>query len=777
MSDVVIDSIKALELPGVLEEVSAHARSMPGKLRVLNSFPMTDSSIIAKKLKMALEMKEVLNLNGDFSFSGLVPLEGVFEKLSGLSSVLDPEEILAIRDLLAVSSTVKRKIEDLEERFELIKLYFDRLMSLGQLKAVLKRSLDENGAVKPNASPELIRISDEISALRGRIHKRLDKIVRDRELARVVQEDYVTVRNDRYVILLRPEFKGLMNGIVHDHSRSGSSVYVEPFDVVEKNNRMASLADEERDAILQVYRKLSEEIRASLEHLIGNFEALSELDAYQAKAEYAIKTDCNSPELSEDGFRIIGARHPLLLAADDVNVVPMDVIQDSDTLVTIISGPNMGGKTVALKIAGLFPLMTACGLLTPAKEGTKIGIFSRIMVDIGDEQDIRGRVSSFSGHLVRIKTILELVQAGDLVLLDELGGFTDPDEGAALAMAIIDELKSKQAHVVVTTHLTQLKAYALSTSRTKNVSVEFHPATLKPTFRLLYDLPGESHAITTAETMGLPPNVIMAARHYADTAAGGSAALIASLREKLASLDRTREDIEILRNTIDRELTETRERRAELVETFRKEASELIRKAEKDLSGLKQSLKSGQVKSGREIQDKILEIKQEIVKKLEIPLTKPKKLLEQGATVRIKSLGKQGVLRSSAERGKVDVMVGNVTIRVDPEDLTLIKIPDSKKNSSKKSILGVDIPRATPKWEVNVIGMRVEDALPVVEKAIDNAILGGLTSLRIIHGKGTGRLRQAIAEYLSTHALVLGSRLGLPQEGGAGATIVDLRPE
>ena len=221
----------------------------------------------------------------------------------------------------------------------------------------------------------------------------------------------MTVRNDRYVVLLRPEFKGLMNGIVHDHSRSGFSVYVEPFDVVEHNNRMASLADEERDAILQVYRKLTDEIRASLEDLIGNFEALSELDAYQAKAEYAIKMDCNSPELTEDGFRIIGARHPLLLAADDINVVPMDVIQDSDTLVTIISGANMGGKTVALKIAGLFPLMTACGLLTPAKEGTKIGIFSRIMVDIGDEQDIRGRISSFSGHLIRIKTILELVQA------------------------------------------------------------------------------------------------------------------------------------------------------------------------------------------------------------------------------------------------------------------------------------------------------------------------------------------------------------------------------
>lgn len=777
MQDLINESVIALELPSVLDEVAGHAGSMSGKLHVLNSVPETDVPTIERNLRLALEMKEAVQLDGEFQFAGVAPLEGVFQKLTGLSSVLDSEEILAIRELLDVTSTVKRRLSDLDDRFELLRRYNDLLTSISPLKTLLKRSLDENGAVRPNASPELIRIREETVALRSKIHKRLDRIIKDQDLSRIVQEDYVTVRSDRYVILLRPEFKGLMNGIVHDHSRSGASVYVEPFEVVEQNNLMASLADEEREAIFRVFKILTEEIRLSLKDLQSNFETLAELDAYQARATYSIRIGCYAPELTEHGFHILGARHPLLLASGGVDVVPMDVIQDADTLVTIISGPNMGGKTVALKIAGLFPLMTRCGIPVPAREGIKIRVFPRIMVDIGEEQDIRGRVSSFSGHLIRIKAILEMAQPGDLVLLDELGGFTNPDEGAALAMAIIDDLKSKRTHVVVTTHLTQLKAYALSKPDTKNVSVEFHPSTMKPTFRLVYDLPGESHAITTAETLGLPQNVISLAREYADQAAGGSVALIAGLRDKLESLDKSRQEIQSLKDELDNELKEAREKRAELTETFRQEAQELLKRAEKDLAGLRQSLKSGQVRSGREIHEKFQEIKSEIVEKLQTPLVKPKKQWEVGSIVKIKSLGKQGALRSSAERGKLDVLIGNITVRVDPEDLTLIKRPDSKKNSSKKSVLGVDIPFTKPDWEVNVIGMRVDEALPVVEKAIDNGILNGLKSLRIIHGKGTGRLRQAIAEYLANNALVVDSRIGVPQEGGAGVTMVDLRPE
>ncbi|MDQ1285229.1 MAG: mismatch repair protein MutS2, partial [Thermodesulfobacteriota bacterium] len=440
---------------------------------------------------------------------------------------------------------------------------------------------------------------------------------------------------------------------------------------------------------------------------------------------------------------------------------------------------NMGGKTVALKIAGLFPLMARCGLLIPAKEGSKIRAFSCIMVDIGDEQNIRGKVSSFSGHIAKIKAILEFAQPGDLVLLDELGGFTDPDEGAALAMAIVDELRANGANVLVTTHLTQLKAYALSKSGVKNVSVEFQPITLKPTFKLLYNLPGESHAITTAESMGLPKSLIEKARIYADHAAGGSTALIAGLREKLIDLDLSREENERLKEKLNQELMETSEKRKELVEQFRKEASDLIKKAERDLSSLRQSIKSGQINSGKEIHEKFHEVKSEIVEKLQIPLAKPRQNWEEGSLVSIQSLGKQGVITSARDRGKVDVLVGKITVRVNSDDLILIKRPTDKKKPSKNSVIGVESPltMATPGWEINVIGMRVDEAIPVVEKSIDNAILGGLTSLRIIHGKGTGRLRLAIAEYLSTHGVVLNYRSGLPQEGGAGATIVDLRPE
>lgn len=777
MQDVIRDSLVALELPAVLDEVAVYAQSASGKIHVRQSQPEMLISEVQEHLDITSEMKEAILLQGSFAFSGLAPLNGVFEKLRSACYMLDPEEILAIRELLKVVSSTRRGIENLDDRFRKLKDFNNRLPSLPGLGATLRKTLDENGSVLPDASPELTRIHKETLNQRNKIHKRLDSIVKNQDLARVVQEDYVTLRNDRYVILLRPEFKGLLNGIVHDHSRSGASVYVEPFEVVQENNRMASLADEEREAVLSIYRWLTAEIRNSVEELNIAFETLTEIDSYQAKAEYAINMDCHTPEIVKQGFRIIGARHPLLLASLDTGVIPMDIVQDQDTMVTIISGPNMGGKTVALKIAGLFPLMVRCGLMIPAKEGTKVQAFERIMVDIGDEQDIRGKVSSFSGHMAKIRAILEVTEPGDLVLLDELGGFTDPDEGAALAMSIIDELRIKGANVVATTHLTQLKAYALSKSGTKNVSVEFHTVTLKPTFRLLYDLPGESHAITTAETMGLPERLIQRAREYADQASGGSTALIASLREKLLELEKSIFENQQLKESLSKELLEAAEKRKEFVEQFGKEASDLIKKAERELISLRQSMKSGQIGVGKESQEKLREIKAEIIHKLPIPLSRSKTVWEEGSLVRVRSLGKQGILMSAGDRGKADVLVGKITVRSDLDDLILINKPEVKKKPSKNSVFGVETRLASPGWEINVIGMRVDEAIPVVEKSIDDAILGGLTSLRIIHGKGTGRLRKAISEYLSVHALVTDHRCGLPQEGGAGATIVDLRPE
>lgn len=771
------ESMNDLELPAVLEEVAVHALSAPGSEKVLASQPESDPEAVRRGLDLVSQLMEVISVDGVLGLADLAPMEGMLSRIDNPAVILESEEILAVGDMLAACSAVQERLEGLEDRFDLLRRQADRLTPLRPLKARIAQIFDEHGLVRSSASPALSRIRERIRTVRQRIYKRLEGIVHDRDLARIVQEDYVTMRNDRYVVLLRPEFKGMLEGIVHDHSRSGASVYVEPLEVVEQNNEVASLMDEEREEIRVILREVTDEIRAAKDDLLIDYEALASLDAYQARALYARATASVSPEIVDAGFAIQGGRHPLLLASGETEVVPMDVIQDPETAATVISGANMGGKTVALKIAGLFPLMARCAILLPAKEGVRIRPFSRIMADIGDEQDIRSHVSSFSGHMARIKDIVDSAEPGDLVLLDELGGATDPDEGSALAMAIIDELTKRQASVVVTTHLTQLKAYALGRSDAKNVSVEFHPATLKPTYRLLYDLPGESHAIETAERIGMASSVIAAAQSYANVAAGGSTRLLENLRAKLSELKNLRQDLEAKQRALEEELSDLREGRERVIEEARVRALDTIRNAEKEIAELQQSLKEGRIKRGPRPRELLKEIKGRMVEALGRPLEKEAPLPKEGARVKIKSLGRQGVVKAVLDKRRAEVSVGNVTILAAVEDLVSLEEEPSKKNASKKRLVGVDIPLATPKWEVNVIGLRVEDALPIVEKALDSALLGGLSSLRIIHGKGTGRLRKAVWDYLTEHSLVRSFRSGELREGGEGVTVVEVCSE
>jgi DNA mismatch repair protein MutS2 len=777
ISDVVLESLASLELPAVLEEVAAHALSSPGRVTVISAAPEADLDRVKFNLSVVTEFREVVGIHGTLGLAGLVPMEGTMGRLDSPSAVLDSEEILVVADLLATVGQVQNSLLALEERFELLREEALRIVRPILLEDHIRRVFDENGMIRPSASPKLMEIHERTRAVRERIRKRLEAVVHDQDLARVVQEDYLTLRNDRYVILLRPEFKGLLDGIVHDHSRSGSSVYVEPFHVVELNNQVASLTDEEREEIHRIFLELTQEIRSEREVILEDYVMLRWMDAFQARALYANATAAVSPVLTQEGFRILGARHPLLLAGGDAEVVPMDVVQPPSTAATVISGANMGGKTVALKIAGLFPLMTRCAILLPAREGTEIQLFTRIMADIGDEQDIKGRVSSFSGHMLRIKAIVDSASEGDLVLLDELGGATDPEEGSALAMAIMDELVSRGARVVVTTHLTHLKAYGLSRPDVKNVSVEFHPRTLAPTFRLLYDLPGESHAIVTAERIGLAPTVVSAARKYVDKAAGGSSKLIERLREQLSDVEDRRRDFEEKQGSLQAELDTIRSEKEAIVEEFRKEARDVIRHAEKQITDLQQSMKGSKVKIAPNPRATLGKIKEEIVAKLGTPLEKPVALPQVGSRVRVKSLDREGTVKAVLDKGRVEIGIGNLTIRAGAEDLVVRDQGSAKNSSSKKEQIRIDMPPVSPRWELNVIGLRVEDALPIVEKALDEALLGGLPSLNIIHGKGTGRLKKAIWEYLSGHALVQGFRSGDIRAGGAGVTVVDLLTE
>ncbi|MEW6533279.1 MAG: endonuclease MutS2 [Thermodesulfobacteriota bacterium] len=772
------ESLVALELPGVLEEVAQHAASEPGRVAVLESEPAADLATIRAQLTLVAELKEIGGLHGPVGMADLLPMEGILATVANPATILDVEEILAVRDLAALSHLAMDRLSRLEERYVQVRRLGARLIALHALEHRINDVFDDHGLVRETASRELMAIRERLRKVRRNVQNVLDDVVRNQDLAHVVQEDYVTLRNDRYVILLRPEFKGYLDGIVHDHSRSGASVYVEPLRVVELNNQVASLLDEEREEIRRIFKEVTEEIRIVREELSENYRLLSRLDAFQARAKYASETDSVEPELVEQGFRILGARHPLLLAAADTRVVPMDVIQEPSTSVAVISGANMGGKTVALKIAGLFPLMVRCGMMLPALEGSKVQPFARIMADIGDEQDIRSRVSSFSGHMHRIGVILATAARGDLVLLDELGSATDPEEGSALAMAIMDELIARGARVVITTHLTHLKAYALGRPEVENVSVEFHPQTMQPTFRLLYNVPGESHAIETAERIGLPEHVIASARSYADKAAGGSSKLIERLRNEISAVERSKKALEEERGDVALELEDFRSARGEMLEGFRREAREAIRTAERRIAELQKALKTAKGKERPRVRESMAEIKADLEQGLGVPLEKQLPELSVGTRVRVGRLGKEGVISEILEKGHAEVAVGKMKVRAAVEDLDILETDAStKKNTLKMEQIRVDIPLATPRGEVNVVGLRVDEALPVVDKALDDAVLGGLSSVHVIHGKGTGRLKQAIRDYLSQHVLVKGIRGEDMRRGGEGVTIVDLDTE
>lgn len=777
IDDVIVASHLALELPSVLEELARHAQTLPGKVSILDTDPSTDISRIEADLELVTQFFEFMMIHERLGFWGLIDLEGLFSSLELPATVMEVEELLAVKDFCQNSDSVKKSLSRIEDRFDRLKSLGAALYELGSLRRAIDRVFDENGAVKPTASPELIRISDETRSIRSKIIKRLENTVHDRDLTRVIQEDYVTLRNDRYVILLRPEFKSLLDGIVHDSSRSGASVYVEPLGVVDLNNRVATLADEFREEVRKIFKRLTEEVRQNLEALVENYGILTLLDSFQARASYASATNSISPELVSEGFKLLKARHPLLLSVSESETVPMDVIQDIDTMATVISGANMGGKTVALKIAGLFPLMVRCGMMIPAKEGSQINPFSRIMADIGDDQNIRGKVSSFSGHIARIKAIFDYVDEGNLILLDELGGATDPEEGSALAMAIIDELIRRKARIVVTTHLTQLKSYALAKPEMKNVSAEFHPQTLKPTYRLLYDLPGESHAIATAERIGLPESVLKAAKAYADKSAGGSSRLLADLKHKMDEANELNAQLQMKQSILDVQLAEIEAGRDQIRDEHIKLARDVVKNAERQLSDLQKSLKAGAIKAPKDVKEAVYFIKQDISEKLQTPLEIKTARFNVGDLVRIRSLSREGRIRTVPERGRLEIEVGKMLFRADPEDLEFIRKGFSEKNTSKKSVIGVEMPLATPRWEVNVIGLRAEEALPIIEKAIDNAMLSSLSSIRVIHGKGTGRLKKAVADYLAKQICVKAFHSGTSQEGGAGVTIIDLIPE
>ncbi len=763
----------SLELHSVLEQIAKHAKTEAGANAVLETEPCSSNTHIEKSLKRIKELREVISLDGPMGFGQAPPLSGLLARLQNKAVILDAEDLMVLADMIETSSKIKGALLNLDENYGTLIEIGGAFRNLDHFSARVRFILDEHGVVKSNASPGLQDVRNRMRRSRARIQSALNAVVKDEDLARVVQEDYITIRNDRYVILLKPEFKGLFKGIVHDHSRSGASVYVEPLEAVDINNEIASLADEERSEVRKVFQELTSEARDSIEELKKNYETLVQLDALQAKSIYAQTTDSIEPELVDKGFELLSAKHPLLPFSGPEAAKPMDIIMAPESAGMIISGANMGGKTVALKIAGLFPLMVRHGLMIPAKEGTKVQPFRAIMADIGDDQDIQGKISSFSGHMDRIARILKVAQEGALALLDELGGATDPDEGSALAMAVIDELMAKGAKVIVTTHLTQLKAYAMGAEEVKSVSVEFHPETLEPTYRLLYDLPGESHAIATAERIGVPTSVIERSRKYLHKTSGGSSQLMTLLKEKIDQVDRIKIETEGLEQELKQKIEALDAEKERALESFRNEALSVINTAKQEIAELQKALKTGKIKDASKPRHVIDNLVEKLEDKLGGPLETTPEAPMEGTRAYVKPLGRVAIVEGLAEKGKVMVRLGNVKTRVNIEDLEILG-DNAEKNASKNEQVRIHLPSAAARGEVNIIGFRVEDALPVVEKALDEAIVAGLETLTIIHGKGEGRLKKAVRDHFQGIPYVKKLYGGPIDSGGDGQTVLEL---
>ena len=794
-------SAHTLELPKILEQLARYTAFSASRELALALAPTSDLEEARQRQQETSEARTLLNSYDHMGVGGARDVRA--DALAAARGViLDPQVLLDIRATLRQATTLRRFIGRLGNQFPRLADIADRLEECTALQHEIGRVLDETGEVLDTASPKLATIRRDLRIAFDRLQDKLQHIIQNPNNALYLQEKLITQRHGRYVIPLKAEFKGRIPGIVHDQSGSGATLFIEPLSTVELNNAWRELQLAEEDEIRRILRDLCALVGHEAPYLVHTVETLAALDLALAKAKYAEALDATMPDLV--GFRdappphpgstirLLSARHPLL---DPQTVVPIDVEMDDETYVLVITGPNTGGKTVALKTVGLLALMAQCGLHLPVAAGSRLSVFRDIFADIGDEQSIEQSLSTFSSHMTNIIGILEQADRHSLVILDELGAGTDPAEGSALARALLDDLVSRGITTLVTTHHPELKIYSHQTPGVQNASVEFDLQTLAPTYRLVIGLPGRSNALAIAERLGLPQRIIERARGLmteedllADDlldeihrkreetrrAAEASLRSFAALEELRAELRGRLDGIEEERRAI---LAQAREEAQQELETLRAELRQLRRR----LSAAGQPL------------DVIRQIESQ-VKTLEVtPRLVPETLetLEEGETphfrlgdlVWVNSLNAEGQI---AEIGpdEAEVMVGRLRLRARLDDLSARSKGESKREKRKRSRTPVRGAAATPVevatkpaspgLELDLRGQRVEDAIPALEDYLDAAYLAGLPFVRIIHGKGTGALRTAIRERLHGHPLVQRYETGQPNEGGDGVTVVTL---
>jgi DNA mismatch repair protein MutS2 len=792
-----------LEFDKLRELLRLRTTCVLGKRAVGALAPGTDQPALEAAFAHIREAREWLRAERELGFGGVADPQQWLEHIEGPGTVLDAAELLDAASLLETAGWLRKQFREEAVKFPLLAACAASVADFRDALAAIRRCVLPNREISDDASPALRRIRGSIAQTRDTIQKTLKQILRARNAD--AGEDYVTLRNDRFVIPVRAENRRSVPGIMHGTSGTGQTVFLEPFEAVEANNQLVQLAEEEAAEIVRILGELTERLQLLRGPLITTVETIAALDSVFARARFTRDFDAATPEFTAQGeLQLEAARHPVLedkLRRENRIIVPISLALGGDERVLVISGPNTGGKTVALKTTGIAVLSAQSGIPVAAQRAV-LPLFDRVLVDIGDEQSIAADLSTFSAHMLNLKSMLLAATPQSLVLVDEMGTGTAPEEGAALAVALLDEFRAKNCIVLATTHHDRLKTYASTTPGVVNAAVEFDDANLRPTYRLMVGVPGGSSGIAIAQRLGLAASIIERARSLLTPESREAADLIAYLHRSRDELDRMQEQMTAERHTLDEERAKLRtqwvERQQKRIKELEEKFAEMQKRFDENVARVVEAVKErelrGQMEKSarRKMQDVRSEAREELNAAVVQTLSDSQadlgmsaqmeavsaERLQSGARIRVRGFNKAVIFRR-LDGSSAEIEAGPLRMKVAVDEIVGIEASGPSAGPARAAIGSVSVHSQRGAGErteeINLIGSTVEEATERVDKFLDDAALAHISRVRIIHGHGTGALRKGLGEFLKAHPLVARQSFETEDRGGKAVTVVELR--
>ena len=786
--------LATLEYEAVKAQLLPYLSTAAGEIELRHLMPTADAQEMQTWLAETSDAAKVLRWQGGINIPKLADVKPHMQRLK-IDAALSGTELAQVGRVLFTTGQMRLFFENLiadrGEPLMALRPYYSRLVVMQDLTRRVNTAIDGDGRITDEASPELHRVRQAITSTENAIRQKMQDYTRGKS-AQYLSDPIVTIRNDRYVIPVKAEYRSRFGGVVHDQSQTGQTLYIEPADVVDMNNRLREHYLKERHEEERVLAELSAMLRPEADNIQHNAEVLGHLDFVNAKARHAAATKSQEPEYSpENHVRLLQARHPLL---DPAKAVPNDIIIGEDYKAIIVTGPNTGGKTITLKTLGLLQLMAQSGLFIPTAEYSTVGLFKEIFADIGDEQSIEQSLSTFSSHMVNIVDILDQIDADSLVLFDELGAGTDPQEGAALAMSILDAVGTKGSFTVATTHYPELKVYGYNRVDTINASMEFDVDTLRPTYKFLLGIPGRSNALEISKRLGLKQEIIDAAASLTSEDSQELNDMIADLVERrnavLAQQVQLAQQVienRQMKNDYEQKLEKMETEKARTLEAAKKEANHIVadsrKKADKIISELRKMQLDGVAVKENKLMDAkgaLNAMRQEPSAENNRVLRKAKKAksqnIEVGDTVLVREYGQQGTIKRKLKDGKFEVQMGILKMMLAEDEIEKQNIGATVKSEQKAAPkprvnTSKAVNRAHASATLDLRGQRYDAAMHELDQFIDRALLNNLPSVEIIHGKGTGAIRQGVQEYLRSHRSVKSFNFTGPDQGATYAEL------